>query len=50
MTDVKLCLLHANTWKHLTVYKNKLRFVKSTKYVYNSYIFNIHVSKGFSIK
>ena len=23
MTDVKLLLLHSNTWNHLTVYKKK---------------------------
>ena len=52
MTDVKLFLLHSNTWNHLTVYqkkKTKKKRVKprlkmlSTKCVDKSYVFNIYV-------
>ena len=27
MTDIKLLLLHSNTWNHLTVRKTELRFI-----------------------
>ena len=42
MTDVKLLLLHSNTWNHLTVFKNKwaqalLKML--TKCVYKSSIY-----------
>ena len=46
MTDVKLSLLHSNTWNHLTMCKKWAQAclkMLSTKCVYKSYIFNIYV-------
>ena len=53
--DIQLLLLLSNTWNHLTVCKKKKRAqihlkMLSTKYVYESYIFNIYVWRGFGIK
>ena len=42
MTDVKLLLLHSNTWNHLTVCKNELRLVEIC-YQQNEFINHIYL-------
>ena len=48
MTDVKLLLLHSNTWNHLTVSKNKKisgSFKDVIYKIFTNHIYLIHVHK-----
>ena len=45
MTDVKLLVLHSNTWNHLSVYKKSTQahLKMLSKSVYKSYIFELYI-------